>query len=368
MTGDEDEEAALLPEDWRAVTSLAPGAMASNTFFGGRVAVADRAKTEYIFTFQFEEDVDAQLVPSRPVLLAPRRMVGDEPDTAFTFDLRRCDLAWGFKRLYATSPARGAVIEIDTGSVLEVDTTTLPDGIPHIRYLAREIPLPGSGVPTSVTCSPNGNVYVARTGTGPTAEIWEVTFDDADNPTATQIVGGPRGLVDGLAAIARLGFFPPGKFDVPGLEAGGEAVADIVAAWDGDIWVSEPSGHVIRRLQQDTDGAWHLHMVAGGVTGTRDGAGSAAWFQRPAQLEAFNGDLVIADEAGRRLRRLHPEADGTYTVTTLAGNGRQGSDNGPGAEATFQTLVGLGQDSSGGLLVAEEGAFGAALGLRRVLP
>ncbi|MEB3223657.1 MAG: IPT/TIG domain-containing protein [Candidatus Sericytochromatia bacterium] len=103
---------------------------------------------------------------------------------------------------------------------------------------------------------------------------------------------------------------------------------------DGSIYISDTLNNRIRRL--DTSG--NVTTVAGsGDTGSDDGVGTAASFSGACDLAiAPDGTIYIADTNNDRIRRLAPDG----TVTTVAG-GAQGRRDGQANEAQFANPFGL---------------------------
>jgi sugar lactone lactonase YvrE len=91
--------------------------------------------------------------------------------------------------------------------------------------------------------------------------------------------------------------------------------------------------------------------IAGdGTAGFADGMGTAAQFDQPNGL-AFDseGNLYVADNNNQRIRIISPQG----LVSTFAGTGTSGSNDGPGATATFSNPQDIAVDSAGNVFVAE---------------
>jgi hypothetical protein len=95
--------------------------------------------------------------------------------------------------------------------------------------------------------------------------------------------------------------------------------------------------------------------IAGGATGSSDGAGSAASFFNPRGIASSgNGTFYVADTSNHRIRAVTP----TGLVTTIAGssNCNSGPSDGIGTAAGFCYPWGVAIDfSSGSLVVADSG-------------
>ena len=109
-------------------------------------------------------------------------------------------------------------------------------------------------------------------------------------------------------------------------------------------------------------GAQVVTTLAGsGVTGTANGAGTAATFSASQQGNlAVDGSGNVYVNDPYQIRRVTPGG----TATTFAGSGVQGSANGVGAAAQFQNALGVAIDAAGNLFVADAGVHS----VRRVTP
>jgi DNA-binding beta-propeller fold protein YncE len=69
-----------------------------------------------------------------------------------------------------------------------------------------------------------------------------------------------------------------------------------------------------------------------------------------------DGSVVVADPGNYRLRRITFGGDGkAREVTTFAGSGRYGAQDGPGRDADFVLPAGLAVGPDGTLYVADAG-------------
>jgi hypothetical protein len=88
-------------------------------------------------------------------------------------------------------------------------------------------------------------------------------------------------------------------------------------------------------------------ITTGGYT---DGAGTAARFQNPSFVAAdVQGNLFVEDWGNRRIRKITTAG----VVTTVAGNGTVGYDDGPGNSASFAVFAGIAVDASGNVFIAD---------------
>ncbi|MDB4921260.1 MBG domain-containing protein [Mucilaginibacter sp.] len=117
----------------------------------------------------------------------------------------------------------------------------------------------------------------------------------------------------------------------------------------GNIYVSEYGGNVIRKI---TPTAVVTTFAGSGAAGSADGTGIAATFKNPYNIAIdVSGNLYVADNGNNKIRKVTPEG----IVSTLAGNGMGGADNGTGAAATFLTPRGVVADAAGNVYVGDSG-------------
>ncbi len=117
---------------------------------------------------------------------------------------------------------------------------------------------------------------------------------------------------------------------------------------DGALWVADTGNHAIRRV--GSDGV--LRVVAGGSAGYVDGGAGVARLNGPRDI-AFDSAGVgyVADASNHRIRRILPDG----TVTTLAGSGLTGLQDGVATSARLSAPTSLAVRADGGLLIADQG-------------
>ncbi|MCF6347187.1 MAG: hypothetical protein L3J20_02650 [Flavobacteriaceae bacterium] len=120
------------------------------------------------------------------------------------------------------------------------------------------------------------------------------------------LAGGERGYADGQGADA--------KFDYPyGLAVDSSSNIIVVDAGNNKIRKISPMGLV--------------STIAGSTEGYEDGKGEAAKFNFPYGLTVDKLDnIYVADYSNMRIRKITPDG----TVSTLAGDGFYGFDDGEG--------------------------------------
>lgn len=180
--------------------------------------------------------------------------------------------------------------------------------------------------PWGICFGTDGFIYVADTRNN---KIRRVT---PDGEVTTYAGTGSFGVFDGPAATTTWGN-PTG--------------VEMDAA--GNLYVAEHLTHTIRKIAPNGI----VSTIAGSpyLPGAVDGVGGAARFWRPYGISLDkNGQILVADEWNHRIRRVNPQ---TGAVTTIAGNGQVGAQNGSAAVATFNYPWDVVSDSVGNLFVAD---------------
>jgi sugar lactone lactonase YvrE len=91
-------------------------------------------------------------------------------------------------------------------------------------------------------------------------------------------------------------------------------------------------------------------LAGSGAQGGDDGTGTAATFYYPVSVAVDgSGNVYVADVYNLKIRKITPGG----VVTTLAGSGARGSADGAGAAATFALPLGVGVDLSGNVYVGD---------------
>jgi ABC-type branched-subunit amino acid transport system substrate-binding protein/sugar lactone lactonase YvrE len=163
--------------------------------------------------------------------------------------------------------------------------------------------------------------------------------------------------VEGVTVSTLAGDGHWGYRDGPGAQARFNGVDGIVADGQGNIYASERFGHRVRRISPDG----MVSTLAGtGVAGYADGPATTAQFSLPKGLAVdAAGSLYVADAYNHRIRVIHPDGPALSgnegTVSTLAGTGEAGYRDGPAAQAQFNRPMDVILSASGVIYVADSG-------------
>lgn len=134
--------------------------------------------------------------------------------------------------------------------------------------------------------------------------------------------------------------------DGQGTEAEFYSLTGLAVDASGYIYVAE--GLRIRKISPT---GLVTTFAGSGTAGAADGKGSAASFYEAVDVALdVSGNLYVADFLNFKIRKITPDG----VVSTFAGSGVQGSANGKGTEAPFDSPNGLAVDAKGNVYVSEE--------------
>eukprot|EP00667_Euglena_gracilis_P008451 EG_transcript_8565 len=193
--------------------------------------------------------------------------------------------------------------------------------------------------PALMAVDDGGNLFLADTGNGRIRKL------GLDGLVSTVAGSGLPGWLDGPASEARFSF--PAGISLDPRCSGGLLVTDYMA-------------HCIRVINPDGI----VFTIAGvpGESGHRDGPAQRALFTHPTFVEMGpSGDLFVMDRGNHCIRRIDMK---TLLVSTFAGNGRPGFQDGTGAKAQFSLPMQCATDVDGTMWVAENNNHA----IRRVAP
>jgi sugar lactone lactonase YvrE len=186
-------------------------------------------------------------------------------------------------------------------------------------------------LPIGIDVDHLGNVYVADYGNQMIRMI-------SPSGMVTTIAGtGTKGSANGAGNASTFN------------EPTGIAVDKSLTLNAGTIYIADQGNNMIRMI--NVNGT--VSTLAGtGTRGSTNGAGNTSTFSAPTGVAADNqGNVYVADGSNNMIRKINPSG----VVSTLAGTGSVGSTNGPGAAATFTTPFGVTLDVSGNVYVADQG-------------
>lgn len=202
--------------------------------------------------------------------------------------------------------------------------------------------------PSALALGPYNIVYVADTLNH------AIRMIDIDAGTVTTLAGGQQGFENGDLEDA--------LFDSP---------MGIAVSQDGVVFVADTGNHKLRAIENgqvrtvagsfvmasdvdwlnDDDGLWLDDSKIGGF---EDGNGEAALFNLPKGLSLSHTEpdiLIIADSGNHSIRRVTLNG----SVTTIAGSGEPGHEDGPIYEARFHFPSGVLSLENGDIIVADTG-------------
>ncbi len=142
------------------------------------------------------------------------------------------------------------------------------------------------------------------------------------------------------------------------VNSGIQRPAGIAVTSDGStVYFADWNSETIRKISIASDGTTTTSIVAGGTYGSADGTGVSAQFQSPTALAMdVAGNLYVADSNNFEIRKLTFAADGSATVSTLAGNRNYGHVDGVGNAAEFGYIQGLAISGDGMTLYVSDSA------------
>ena len=233
--------------------------------------------------------------------------------------------------------------------------------------------------PTGVAVDGAGNVYVADAGNNLMRKITPdgtvstlagtvVAVDTSNTIIAQPLFSGPSGLaVDALGNVYvadagnnRVCVVSPSG-DTKTLAGNGNSGsnngAGTVATFNnptgvavdgsGNVYVADMLNNLIRKIAPD---GTTTSLAGSGDIGSTDGLNTAASFYFPNSLTVDpSGNIFVTDDINNLIRKITPDG----TVTTVAGSGQAGAQNGSGTQASFNDPAGISIDALGNLYIAD---------------
>ena len=140
-----------------------------------------------------------------------------------------------------------------------------------------------------------------------------------------------------------------GKQDGTGTAATFNNPTGIAVDRAGNVYVADESNNLIRKI---TPAGVVTTLAGSGQSGSQDGQGTAASFSNPSGIAVdVAGNVYVTDLINNKIRKITPGG----LVTTLAGSGFSGSADGTGAAATFNQPYGIAVDQQGNVFVTDWG-------------
>lgn len=154
----------------------------------------------------------------------------------------------------------------------------------------------------------------------------------------------PSGVVSTLAGTAG----QAGIVDAIGLNARFNKPLGISVDFSGNFYLSDFEGFVIRKITPA--GVVSTFAGAAGQRGNTNGTGSGARFSSPhgTAVDRF-GNVYVADHLNHIIRKITPAG----VVTTVAGTGARGNQDGVASVATLDYPIGIAIDPIGNLYVTQ---------------
>ena len=166
---------------------------------------------------------------------------------------------------------------------------------------------------------------------------------DRENATIRKIT--PAGVVSTFAGLAG----STGSADGAGSVARFNRPAGIAIDAAGTIFVSDGGNHTVRRITPA--GVVSTFAGAAQTPGATDGTAGAARFRNPTGIAVdADGNIYVSDTGNRTVRKITNAA----VVSTLAGAaGIAGNTDGAGSNARFNSINGLTVDGGGNVYVVD---------------
>lgn len=190
--------------------------------------------------------------------------------------------------------------------------------------------------PWAICVDADENVFVADTRNNKIRKI------SPDGMVSTYAGTGNYGTTNGPANSSTFGFPTGVEIDT-----------------DGNLYVADHGTHIIRKVS--TDGQVSTLAGIAYIPGDADGDPGIAKFNKPYGLSLdLNGNIIIADNWNHKIRSVTPDG----IVSTIAGTGVIGGEDGAGNAASFNYPWDVTVDSAGIIYVAD----GLNSVIRKIIP
>jgi len=232
----------------------------------------------------------------------------------------------GPSRLYFDKQGNLFVEDYYNACIREISTGVVSTFADYhlIGYQSPTILDPEFGNMGGITFDATGNLYVSEEGL---QRIRKISGGMISNFAGTGIIGSQNGP----ASTAE--FYDPG---------------DIVFDLQGNLFVQENND--IRKISPSGVVSSFAGGGTLGVGGFQDGQGTDARFNNPIAITLdVQGNIYVADNGNKRIRKITPSG----FVSTFAGSGTEGLQDGSADSARFSLIKGICLDASGNLYVSD---------------
>jgi trimeric autotransporter adhesin len=198
--------------------------------------------------------------------------------------------------------------------------------------------------PVGIALDASGNLYIADAGNGLIRKV------AASNRVITTVAGNIAGDNTGYSGDGG-----------PAVKAQLNKPFGVAVDASGNLYIADAGNNVIRKVSASTGtittvagNGSNAGTNPGGFSGDNGPATSAKLSDPEGVALDASGNLYIADATNWRVRKVDAS---TGIITTVAGNGVQGSsgDNGAATSAELNHLMGVSVDASGNLYIADTG-------------
>lgn len=180
--------------------------------------------------------------------------------------------------------------------------------------------------PQDVQVDASGNVYVADTNNNLIRRI-------SPSNVTTTIAGSTNGYADGTGSQAQ--FSSPSRLTMDN---------------SGTLYITDFGNRTIRKMTPEGIVSFFAGNKGTSLDGYVNGPADISRFNQPGDIAAdYAGNIYVSDFGNNVVRKITP----TGTVSTLAGSGTAGGNNGAASTAEFSNPIGVAAGSDGKIYVSE---------------
>ncbi len=249
---------------------------------------------------------------------------------------------------HSTADGTGAAAGFYAPSGLAIDASDNLYVVDRLNYTIRKITPAGVVTTLAGQAGSPGSANGTGSAASFSSSFYGLAVDSQGNVYVADMSNNEiRKITPAGVVTTFAGSTTPGSADGAALSASFSAPAGIAIGPNDDVYVSEVGNHRIRKITQ----AGVVSTIAGaGTPGNNDGTGSAAKFNQPYGLTVdANGMIYVADTLGNKIRRVTPSG----VVTTLMGSATSGHADGTNATATLYLPTTVTFDRNGNLIFAD---------------